>query len=953
MTREAFEKFVAYCHENIHGDEKGEAQLFLEHFFVALGHEGTKEAGASFEHRIRNRERNSTDFADLLWPGRVLIEMKKRGQDLRLHLQQAATYWQMLARDRPRYIMLCNFDEFWIYDFDQSVWDPVEKVTLENLPDKKDVFSFLFPVPKTPVFGKNRENITSEAAQHVSVAYRSMIKRGIAQHDALRFCLQMVLSFFAEDTGLLPSNLLSGILDELSEEKANGLRTIEKSYDLIGGLFREMNTPGVTPGGRYKGTEYFDGGLFDMVLPIELTDYEIAMFRVAGDKDWKFVNPAIFGSIFENAMEGSERHKLGAHYTHELDIKKIVGPVIVQPWNEKINKASGLDDYYSLLDELVQYRVLDPACGSGNFLFVAFREMKLLEQRLLGLVREHSRTRDDASRLVSFLQSYPYVSTRQFFGIDLNPFSVELARVTLMIAKELTYVDAGREDHDNKHLPLPLDNLDQNILCADALLNDEGEKRQWPDADAIIGNPPYQSKNKMQQEFGVEYLNKLRKVYPEIPGRADFCVYWYFQAHRQLKPGCMAGLVGTNTIRQNYSREGSLDYIVKNGGTILNAVSSEKWSGEAAVFVSIVNWIKGSYEGEKLLYQYNSHNELEALRLPRINSSLSPAVDVSSAKVLRCNREPKKVFQGQTHGHEGFLLPKAQAERLLKEHPEYAEVLKPFLIGDELVSNVGSEPERYVIDFTGMDVVTASKYSKLFSIIEQKVLPDRQAKAEEQVNENRKVLEANPKAKVNKHHINFLNKWWQLSYGREDMLKAISGLSHYIACARVTQRPIFELISSDIHPNDKVMCFAYEDFYSFGIIQSNLHWQWFLEKCTTLAMTPNYNSAAIWDTFPWPQHPTPEQVSGVEEAAMALHEARTRMMHEHHRSLRDLYRLLEKPGKNELRDLHQSLDKAVTEAYGFNTGKDLLAQLLQLNLEVAEREEKGMEVRGPGQLSVL
>jgi hypothetical protein len=228
------------------------------------------------------------------------------------------------------------------------------------------------------------------------------------------------------------------------------------------------------------------------------------------------------------------------------------------------------------------------------------------------------------------------------------------------------------------------------------------------------------------------------------------------------------------------------------------------------------------------------------------------------------------------------------------------------------------------------------------------VLPERKEKGEEQDKENKKAIKANPKAKVNKHHINFLNNWWKLSYGREDMLKQLDSRKRYVACARVTQRPIFEFYSSDIRPNDKVMAFMFDDYYTLGVIQSNLHWNWFLEKCTTLGETPNYNSAAIWDTFPWPQTPTQKQVEKVAEASMKLHNERTKTLREGDKTLRDLYRLLEQPGKNPIKELHITLDKAVMEAYGFDEKRDVLSQLLELNFSVAAKEEKEEQVQAPG-----
>lgn len=933
-----FKTFTDYVSKHIKGDEKGEAQVFLDHFFQTLGYsDGLKGAGANCEFRIHDEATRSTKFADLVWKPVVLIEMKKKGEDLSIHMQQAFSYWMQLVPDRPQYVILCNFFEFWIYDFNLDIYRPLEKIKLEDLQTKSESFSFLLPKPKQPLFGYNREDATGKVAKNISQVYRSLLKRKFEQGQALRYCLQLVLSLFAEDIDLLPNQIFTRIVEELSHEPGGGPDTVPRSYDLIGGLFREMNSSGITDGGYFKGVDYFNGGLFDTVYPIELTKFEIDQIRTACNAKWQFVNPAIFGSIFETALENTERHKLGAHYTHEIDIKKIVDPVIVQPWNRRIDQAETLDDYFKLLILLSLFKVLDPACGSGNFLFIAFKEMKALENRLLTEMRTKFNKPDDARRIVPFLQEYKYVTTDQFFGIDIKPFAVELAKVTLMIAKEMTWIER-KEDHDNKSKPLPLDNLDKNIVCADALLDENGAPRQWPEADAIIGNPPYQSKNKMQQEFGVEYMNRLRQAYPEIPGRADFCVYWFYKAHQQLKSGSFAGLVGTNTIRQNYSREGSLDYIVKNGGTIFNAVSSQDWSGDAAVFVSVVCWTKGDYPRPKQLYFFDAKNQLQCRVLPVISSSLSVKTDVAGAKVLACNRSPKKVFQGQTHGHEGFLLTKIEGLALLKKYPEYSDVLKPFLIGDELVSNFKSQPERFVIDFSHHDLIQASTYKILFQQLEKKVLPDIEKKAKD---EEDGITKSNGRLAQ-------LNIWWKMWRRREDMLKETSKLTRYISCARVTKRPIFQFISSEIRPNDVVMVFALEDDYSFGIINSGLHWNWFVEKCSTLGEQLRYTTESVWDTFPWPQNPTSLQIEMVAKATKVLRDERNRIMQENHWSLRDLYRIIEKPGRNPISDLQTALDHAVAAAYKFNENHDCLEQLLALNFAVSAREACGEPVQSPG-----
>ena len=253
---------------------------------------------------------------------------------------------------------------------------------------------------------------------------------------------------------------------------------------------------------------------------------------------------------------------------------RIVEPTVLRPWRERIAEARTLGELEQIGEELGQFRVLDPACGSGNFLYVAFRELEGLELELFETILERYPS-CGAERVRS------RVSARQFHGIDTNPLGVEMAKVTLSMAKKFA-ADAFNEvtqQHrflDEAESPLPFDNLDANIVVADALFTD------WPAADAIIGNPPYQSKNNMHEEFGPAYVQKLRAAYPDISGYADYCVYWFRKAHDALHDGGRAGLVGTNTIRQNQSREGGLDYIVKNGGTIVEAVGTMPWSGRGS-----------------------------------------------------------------------------------------------------------------------------------------------------------------------------------------------------------------------------------------------------------------------------------------------------------------------------------------------------------------------------------
>lgn len=945
-----FNPFIAYSKKHIKGDEKGEAQTFLDHFFMALGYvDGYKAAGADCEYRIKNEKKKTTSFADLVWKPRVLIEMKKRGEDLSIHLQQAFSYWSQLVPNRPNYVMLCNFDEFWIYDFDKDIYEPQEKIDLEKLEQRKEAFTFLSLKERTPLFNTDREDVTQKVAGYIGNLYKSLAENAarnpvIAAEDAMLYCLQCVLCLFAEDIDLLPEKVFTRLIDECVNKEGTGHDKVAETFDLIGGLFREMNTKGITQGGRYKNVDYFNGGLFDKIIPIELSKKELDLLEVACRKNWHHINPSIFGSIFEALMDNKKRHNLGAHYTNEIDIKKIVDPVIVQPWRQKIDAVLDKHDakerektaeaLKQLHIELCHYKVLDPACGSGNFLFIAYKEIKLIEKEIL----KRFKLIADKKASWDYAINCNYVSTQQFFGIDLNPNAVELAKVTLMIAKEISIKEAM-----DKQETLPLDNLDANIICADALFT------AWPECDVVIGNPPFQARSKMLSEFGGEYMNKLWDAYPEMNKYADFCTYWFYKAHKHLKQNCYAGLVGTNTIRENNSRESSLDYIVKNGGEIFNAVSSQNWSGEAAVFVSIACWIKGKYEGEKILYASDNKNIFNKIVQSKINSSLSVNTDVESAKPLLVSTgKPKFCFMGQKHGHEGFLITKEEAIKIIKGDKKYADVLHPYMNGNELVSNINSQPERFVIDFSAMDIIQSSSYKKIFEIIQKKVLPKRQEDAEKEIEDNNKILEKNPKAKLAKSYQQYFNSWWQIIGKRPELLEKLSENKRYIVCSRVSKRNIFEFISPEIRPNDSLIAFTFDDNYSFGIIQSIVHWEWWKAKCSTLESRFRYTIDPVWDTFPWPQTTTEAQIKKVAIAAKALHTQRTAALRQYNMSLRDLYRLLEQPGTNPIKDLHVALDKAVMAAYGFDDTKDILSQLLALNLSVADKENKKEKVQPPG-----
>lgn len=927
---DAFVKYSESC-----WDEKGHSQVFLERLFHTLGWPGYKEAGAVLEDRVK-RAKGGTSFADLSWPDRkVLLEMKKRGEKLEKHYPQLRGYWLDTTGWRARYLMLCNFDDLWIFDMEQSTNDPVERMKISELPSKVGALGFMMPTAFQPIFNNNIEKVSTEIANKVAAMSRALVSRGESPVRVQRFMLQCVLCMFSEDIGLLPEQHFSRALNDC----AAGAHS---TYDMLGSLFRFMASPVSARAGRFQTVPYFNGGLFLDGEAIELTPLEVKELIQIARHDWSAVDPTIFGTIFQHSMDAGERHAKGAHYTAEADIQKVILPSLVRPWRERIAATDTLAGLLLLRTELVNLRVLDPTCGSGNFLYVAYREMRRLELAILQKIR--ARFPNNKAAELGFA-----VSVRQLFGFDVLPFAVEIAKMTLMLAKELSIreVKAALDDAQLESTllvdpALPLDNLDGNIKCEDSLFN------VWPPAHLIIGNPPFQSKNKMQQEFGPTYVKRLRNVFPKVPGRADYSVYFFRRVHDMLPMNGRAGLVGTNTIRQNYSREGGLDHIVATGGTIVDAVGTQNWSGDAVVHVSIVNWIKGEHDAPKTLAWQSEDGLWHKRSLELIPSSLSAELDVSSARVLARNTSPKTCFQGQTHGHEGFLLTPAEAKEMVRADPSNATVIYPFLTADGMLTNPGALPERFVIDLHGRSIHEAQAYKAPFLRIKTSVLPARTEAAAREVERNAQILKDSPGAAVNRHHANFLSKWWQLSYPRADMVERLNLMHRMIVCGQVTKRPVFAFISARIRPNAALMVFAFEDDYSFGILQSEFHWAWFTARCSTLKGDFRYTSNTVYDSFPWPQKPSLKDVSGVAKAAAALRGVRNTLQAPLNMSLRDLYRIAEMPGKNPLNDAQAALDKAVAAAYGMSPKADPLEFLLALNQSCAEREARGEAIVGPG-----
>jgi hypothetical protein len=543
------------------GYERGEAQTFLTELFDCYGQRLSDVA--EFERF------QAGGFIDLIWPRVCIVEMKSASEAGRLakHREQALNYWREAADAEkgipaPEYVVLCAFKRFEVWEPGRFPKAPRVKFDLDELPDRYT--SLLFLTGGEPVFNARQEGVTLEAVGKLADLFQQIEQRGEGDPQSRRrFILQVVWCMFAEDLGQIPGQGFTRLVDDLI---ANPRRS---SADDLGRLFEYLDDPSPErpTHGLYAGVPYANGSLFAEPGRIDLTPEELALLREVSASNWHEVQPSIFGSLLQGVFGHEKQWRHGADDTHESEIQKIVVPTIVEPWTERIEALSSHKEAKQAQADLLNYVVLDPACGSGNFLYVAYRELRRIEAKLAARAAELARAegRPAQEGLSAF---FPLQNMR---GIEIEQFGVDLARVTLWMGHKLAVEELGLDEST-----LPLADL-SGIRRADAL------RVEWGEANAIISNPPYHGSQNLRQILDEDYVEWLNDHFHA--GLKDLCVYWFRRAADQMRPGDRAGLVGTNSISQNRARGASLNYVVEKGGVITDAVSRQKWPGEAVVNV--------------------------------------------------------------------------------------------------------------------------------------------------------------------------------------------------------------------------------------------------------------------------------------------------------------------------------------------------------------------------------
>jgi hypothetical protein len=947
-------------------------------------------------------------WADAWYKGKFIWEYKGKGKNLDAAYQQLLRYREFLGN--PPLLITSDLDKIIIHTNFNNTARRTEVIDLERL--QKDGLQLLrdaFYNPDAFKPTETQEKITEKTANSFSAFADALKKHGKNTYQSERlahFVARILFCLFAEDIGLLPNKVFSELVRRRYKDPNTAPFT--KSLRQLFAAMREGNSVfGAEP------IPWFNGGLFEDDFVPEV--WGLHDLLSATDKDWAGIDPSIFGTLFERIIDDSKRAQLGAHYTSKNDILLVIDPVLMTPlrakWrkvqtevesalrqekpftaehaesaeNLKISANSAVSavqiQAYTLLEafsaELAALKVLDPACGSGNFLYLALRELLDLQKKVIVFAAEHG------------LPEIPLtVNPQQLLGIETNPYAHQLAQITVWIG----YIQ-WRYENGFAEMQEPILRELEGIENRDAILNRPDRSPQelgqaethvpasitpgkdtggdlsglvrepaWPPADVIIGNPPFLGGNKIRAELGDAYVDALFKLYAgRVPAFADLVCYWFEKARAQIESGQLqrAGLLATQAIRGGVNRK-VLEKI-KETGDIFWAQSDRKWILDGAmVHVSMVGFDDGTIH-QKLL---NNHPVAD------INPDLTENTNITRAFSLKENGNIS--FQGPSP-KAPFDIDKNIAQKLLQQSnlngQPNSDVVWPVVSAIDIGQR---NRDKWTIYFDMLPLEQASQYQAPFEYVKTNILPIRKTRRND-----------------------YRGMWWQYGRPRPEMSKALFGTKRYIATPRVSKHRIFIWLDSRVLANDGTIVFAREDDYFFGVLHSKVHELWARRTGTQLREAESgfrYTPTTTFETypFPWPPGSEPAQdprVQAIAAAAKALDDFRNSWLHPkdsllqgskelQKRTLTNLYNCLtvyrekikgkqriESTWKTALRqlfhteklavelilsldevetldELHATLDQSALEAYGWPrslSDEQILEKLLALNLERASK----------------
>lgn len=886
--------------------------------------------------------------ADVWYRGKFIWEYKGAHANLDRAYRQLLLYRESLGN--PPLLITSDTHRIVIHtNFTNSV-KQVHSIDFDSLVDGDglNILAAAFNDPESLRPAITQAQVTEASAEtFVGIVRILMIWARAAGYEdpseqLAHFVIRLLFCLFAEDMDLLPEDVFTKLVSYKDLDRV-------QFREALSNLFSSMRQ-----GGKYGfyTIPQFNGDLFDNDFVPEMPGDVKHSLIDACRQDWSAIDPAIFGTLFERVIDESKREELGAHYTSMEDIMLVVEPVVMRPLRRRWIRTKGEvieliesdqeDSAFQMLtsfaDEISATRVLDPACGSGNFLYVALRQLLDLQKEVIAFAGRRG-----------FPEMRLTVSPDQLFGIELNRYAHELAQITVWIG----YIQWKRENgfmEFDEPILMPLNQIDLN----DALMTTDGDKRvqsPWPDADVIIGNPPFLGSRKMRPILGDEYCDYLIQVYKNrIRGLPDLVCYWFDRAEQQIQLGKAqrAGLLATQAIRGGANRQ--VLQRINESSNIFMAWSDKEWLLEGAtVHVSIIGFDGGA----------ETEYYLDGAQVTHINSDLTAGVDITDAAKLAEN--DNIAFQGVVLRGK-FNITEGRANKMIEasDNPNgrsNADVLRPRRTGQDVVTRAKNE---YVVDFgISMSVDDAAQYILPFEYLREHVYPTRQKANQAEARE----------------------KWWLHWNPRKNMRETLDGLSRYIATPRVAKQRVFVWLDGSILPDAQLVVFARSDDYFFGVLHSRVHEVWSRRMGTQLRDAESgfrYTSQTTFETFPLPWVPGQEVDSDhkyLEIAGRAhdLNEFRELWLHARDEdvgktisskmvkriTLTNLYNSIsfyrdKLKGKHrdqaawdlkvgslisisqieQLDQIHSDLDKAVIESYGWPSGitdEEILQGLLELN----------------------
>ncbi len=868
--------------------ERAEKDSFWNEFFKVFG--VSRRRVATFEEPVKKLSGNK-GFIDLFWKGVLLVEHKSHGKDLEKALTQAQDYFPGIKEhELPKYILVSDFERFKLYDLDEGI---EEEFHINDFHKNVRLFGFIAGYQKRIYKAEDPVNI--KAAYLMGKLHEKLKYVGYEGHNLEVFLVRLLFCLFADDSGIFEKDALKFFIYEKTKEDGSDLGAI------LAQLFQVLNTP---EDKRLKNLDedlnqfpYINGKLFEESLPISSFNSGMRdIFLEATSLDWGKISPAIFGSMFQSVMNPEERRDLGAHYTSETNILKLIKPLFLDELHEEFNKVKNsskkLQQFHHKISTL---KFLDPACGCGNFLVITYRELRLLELEVLKVMYKN--------QMATSIESIVRIDLDQFYGIEYDEWPVRIAEVALWLIDHQMNIMIS-EEFGQYFVRLPL-KKSTNIIHGNALRLNWEEVVPKLELSYIIGNPPFlghHNQNSIQKEDIKLNLSSIKAF-----GVLDYVSAWFYIASKYIQGSKIkVAFVSTNSIFQG-EQVGILWNILINDLNIKIHFAHRpfKWNneakGNAAVHVVIVGF--ANYDtNKKLLYVYDDiKNESHQIKAKNINPYLVDAKDtiVTNRSKPICDVPQMKYGSKPTDGG-NFILTDDEKKELLKINKEAKSVIKPFISAREFLNN----NKRWCIWLVG---VNPSKLKAMPEVIKRV--------------ENVKQFRLKSVAKSTR------------DYQYHTLFRQVTQPdSDYILVPRVSSEKRkyipFGFFTKDNIVSDSCQAIPGGEIYHFGVITSLMHMTWVKYTCGRLESRLRYSKDIVYNNYPWPKEFSIKNKNTVEEKAQKILDVRAQFPKI---SLADLYDPLTMPP--ELTKAHNELDKAVDKCYrtqAFNNESNRIEFLFNL-----------------------